>query len=312
MTAPPQAVVVLNPSAHGGTGGRRFEAVRPLIDSTLDATVVVGRADRRWQGEVAAALARGVRLFIAAGGDGTAHALLNTLIEAPHRPPLEAITLGAVGLGSSNDLLKPVRRRVGGIPVLLDACHAAPRDVIGCTRVDSTGAHRACVLVSASLGVTALANARFSASEPLAKLLRRMSTTTAIVCAAVRTVATWRNLPAMVRIDQRESARVALTSLSILKTEWLSGRLRFGHPVEGASGDFDVALAQGLGRIRVCADILALLRGCFDGRPGHTRLRARSVDVWLAGEVPLELDGEIVTATEIHFDVFPERIRLCA
>jgi diacylglycerol kinase (ATP) len=307
-----RALVVLNPSAHGGTGARRFEAVRPAIDAAFDATLVVGCADDRWRAEVATAVERGVRLFIAAGGDGTAHALLNALVELPHRPALESITLGAVGLGSSNDLLKPVRRCVGGIAVLLDAARAEPRDVIRCTHLDSTGAHQSFVLVSASLGVTASANARFSANGPLVSLLRRTSTTAAIVLATTDTVATWRNLPATVRVDHGEPARVALTSLSILKTEWLSGQLRFGHPVEPASGQFDVALAQGLGRCRLLADILALLRGRFDGRPGHIRWHARSADIWLNDEVPLELDGEIVTAHEIHFDVFPERIRLCA
>jgi diacylglycerol kinase family enzyme len=105
---------------------------------------------------------------------------------------------------------------------------------------------------------------------------------------------------------------VALSSLSVQKTQWLSGWLRFGHPIEPASGDFDLALAEGLGRARLLGDILALLLGRFDGRPGHRRWRARSLDVWLDGETPLELDGEVVGASEAHFDIFEERILLCA
>ena len=72
------------------------------------------------------------------------------------------------------------------------------------------------------------------------------------------------------------------------------------------------ALAIGLGRLRLAFDILALLRGRFDGRPGHWRALARSLDVWLEDETALELDGEIASAEEVHFDIFPERIRLCA
>ena len=305
-------MVVLNPSAHGGSGARRFEDVRPLIESSFDARIVVGRPDGEWQADVRAALVKGVRVFIAAGGDGTAHALLGMLARTPHRPALETLVLGAVGLGSSNDLHKPVRHRVDQIPVLLDTARAAPRDIVRCTYVDSSAAHEALVLVSASLGLTACANARFRQSTSTARLLRRLSTTAAIAWASARTLVSWHNLPAQLRIDEGASSRIALSSLSVLKTEWLSGRLRFGHPVGPASGDFDVALAEGLGRLRLFFDILALLRGRFDGRPGHRRQRARSLAVWLDGEAPLELDGEIFGAREVRFDMFPERIRLCA
>jgi len=68
-----------------------------------------------------------------------------------------------------------------------------------------------------------------------------------------------------------------------------------------------------LGRVRLAFDILALLRGRFDGRPGHRRALARSLDGfgWTCATA-LELDGEIVSADEVHINMFAERIRLCA
>ena len=63
--------------------------------------------------------------------------------------------------------------------------------------------------------------------------------------------------------------------------------------------------------MRLLVDILALLRGTFDGRPGHRRQRARSLHIVLDGSQPLELDGEIVAAREARFDMFCERIQLC-
>lgn len=311
MTARARALVVLNPTAHGGSAARRFAAVRPIVESCFDARIVIGRPDGAWQAEIRDALDDGVRIFVAAGGDGTAHALVNALVGAPDRPPLEALSLGAVGLGSSNDLHKPVRRLAHGIPLLLDAARARPRDLVRCAYVDTAGSHEGYVLVSASLGVTAAANARFSGRTTAARVLRRMSTPLAIAWAATRTVATWRNLAAELVIDRGAPERVALTSLSILKTEWLSGWLRFGHSVDPASGDFDVALAEGLGRARLLADVLALRRGRFDGRAGHRRCRARSLRVRLGEEAPLELDGEVVQAHETQFDLLAERIQLC-
>ncbi len=306
------ALVVLNPLAHGGRGTGLFDRVRAAIEARFDATIVAIASDQRWRAEVCAALDRGVRRFIAAGGDGTAHALVNALVEAPARPPLDEITLGAIGLGSSNDLHKPVRHRIEGIPVLLDDSRAALRDIVRCRYADGAAMHQASVLVSASLGVTAEANARFSAGSPTAQRLRRASTTAAIAGAAARTVATWRNLPARLHIDGCDVSPIALTTLGVLKTEWLSGRLHLGHPIEPASGDFDVVLVEGRSRLQLMGDILALLRGQFDGRPGHRRWRARAVDLWLDAQASLEMDGEVVRATEAHFTLHPERIRLCA
>lgn len=311
MSPRPPALVVLNPGAHGGRAAKRFALVRAVIDANFEARLVTVDPTAAWTAGLRDALRSGVRVFIAAGGDGTAHALLNALLQAPQRPRLEEVTLGAVGLGSSNDLHKPVRRSINGVPVLIDVSRAAPRDVVRCTYVDSAGPHQAFVLVSASLGITAAANARFSERATSARLLRRVSTAAAIGWAAARTLATWHNIPALVRIDGEPEERVPLASLSVLKSEWLSGRLRFGHPIDPASGDFDVALAAGGGRLRLAADILALLGGRFDGRAGHRRLRARSLHVSLETEVPLEMDGEIVTARETGFEVFAERIRLC-
>ena len=125
-------------------------------------------------------------------------------------------------------------------------------------------------------------------------------------------MATWRDLPTRLRIDGGKPESVALSSLNVLKTEWLSGRLHFGGAIAPDSGDFDVALAAARGRGGLLLDIVALLHGRFDDRPGHRRRRARMLDVRLERETVLELDGEIMTARAVHFDMYPEKIRLCA
>jgi diacylglycerol kinase (ATP) len=304
--------VVLNPLAHGGAGIRRFEAIRPEIESGLDARVVVAETGGAWDADVRTALDDGVRLFVAAGGDGTVHSLLNILIGAPRRPPLAELSLGAVGLGSSNDLHKPVRRSVQGIPVRLDVIHATPRDIVCCNYLDGTVHRTAHFLVSASVGCIAHANERFARATGVTRALRRLSSAAAITWASLCTIAAWRDLQVRLQVNGGAIERARLTSLSVLKTEWLSGRLRFGHPIDPASGDFDVALAEAGGRRRLAADVFALMFGHFDGRVGHRRFRAQSLDIFLDRESWLELDGEIARAREAHFSVFPERIRLCA
>ena len=312
MNARPRALVVLNPLAHGGTATRRFEAIRSEMHARLDPTIVVTHPDSAWHADVQAALDDGVRLFVAAGGDGTAHLLLNVLIAAPRRPPLAELALGAVGLGSSNDLHKPVQRWIKGVPIRIDGDNAAPRDVVRCEYRDDATLHTAYFLVSASLGCIACANERFARQVGAARMLRRLSAAAGIAWASICTVATWRDLPARLRVDGGAIEHIRVTSLSVLKTEWLSGPLRFGHSVDPASDDFDVALAEAGSRLRLGADVVAMMFGRFDGRVGHRRFRARSLDVFLDQASFLELDGETVDAREARFSIHTERIRLCA
>src|SRR5437016_2873987 len=92
-------LVVLNPNAHGGRARQLWHRITRPAGWTV--------VDRDYSGAVSSAVHNGERSFVAAGGDGTVNALLNAIVACENRPPLEEFTLGAVGLGSSNDFHKP-------------------------------------------------------------------------------------------------------------------------------------------------------------------------------------------------------------
>jgi diacylglycerol kinase (ATP) len=95
-----RALVVLNPVARSGRGRMRFALVQPTIDEVFEATVVETDGDGRCDAPIAAALRDGVRVIIAAGGDGTVNAVVDAIVRVRGAIPLDAIALGAVGLGS--------------------------------------------------------------------------------------------------------------------------------------------------------------------------------------------------------------------
>ena len=123
-----RALVLLNPNARRGQGRVRYAAVQPAIDELFE-TRIAETEPAGNDGAVRAALDDGIRTFIAAGGDGTVNALVDALVRLRGPIALDDLTLGAVGLGSSNDAHKPVEREIGGIPVRIDAQRATPRDV---------------------------------------------------------------------------------------------------------------------------------------------------------------------------------------
>ncbi|MBK9965602.1 MAG: hypothetical protein IPP07_12130 [Holophagales bacterium] len=303
----PFALVLRNPAAGRAGDPRALAFARREIGVRFDASEVVLDAGGEWKGAVSAALHRGVRTFVAAGGDGTVHALLAALVESCGSEPLEALTLGVAALGSSNDFVKPLRPGDSPVPLRLDAAHAAPRDLVRVRAVDALGREVTSLLaVSASAGVVAEGNALFNSARGA-----RRGTGPAIARAALRAVARHRDFPVRLRHDGRTET-VALSSLSILKSPWLSGALRYDLPVSADDGLLGVAVCAGMGKLRLLRTLAGLLFGRFRGRPGTRSFFTTFIAVSADAPFLLEVDGEVEQVVEASFDLFARRIRVCA
>ncbi|HYN43633.1 MAG TPA: diacylglycerol kinase family protein, partial [Thermoanaerobaculia bacterium] len=244
---------------------------------------------------------------IAAGGDGTVHALLAALVEIHGAEPFEELTLGVAALGSSNDFVKPLRPGDSPVPLRLDTTHAAPRDLVRLRSVDASGRELTSLLaVSASAGVVAEGNALFNAVRR-----PRRWTGPAIACAALRATGRHRDFTVRLTHDGREE-EVALSSLSVLKSPWLSGALRYDLPVAPDDGLLGVAVCAGMGRIRLLATLAGLLFGRFRNRPGTKAFLTTALRVSADTPFLLEVDGEVERVVEASFDLLAWRVRVCA
>jgi diacylglycerol kinase (ATP) len=286
-------VVVLNPAAGNGTARARFSLVRERIGPH---DLIEITSSDSWQQEVHDAASNGIRRFIAAGGDGTVHAVVNAL--ASSGGPLSAFEFGAIGLGSSNDFHKPVSNQMAGIPVRLGPPH--PRDVV---RVEENGRSQLMV-VSASLGVTADANAVFNSPGPLVRALKARFTDIAIIVTAISTIAHCQAVP--IRLDiGTESYAGEIANLSILLTPWLSGIFRYDVPIQ--PGKMTIALVPAAGRIRLLGTLARLSRHRFTGRWWTTGRLTINLDA----PRELEIDGEIALCLRPTFSVIAGGISTC-
>ena len=99
-------LVIVNSRADGGRAAARWERIRPLMLARLGPFQECVAPDReRVRLSIEDALSRGERQFVAAGGDGTVNLVMTDLVEAASPEALAEVTIGAVGLGSSNDLM---------------------------------------------------------------------------------------------------------------------------------------------------------------------------------------------------------------
>ncbi len=310
MTARPAAVVLLNPAAGGGRAPARWREVEGAVASACEARVVETDPAGEWRFTVRREIEEGTRLFIAAGGDGTVSALADELARARGWIPLEEFTLGAVGLGSSNDFHKPFSRTVDGIPLRVEPS-GERRDVcVARWEAPDGRAHTRCFVISASVGVVAEANAFFNGGDGPERWLRGRWTGAAILYAALHTIATWRNLALRVRCAGR-TARAAVTNLSVSKTPFVSGMFRYDRSVAPDDGLLAVHLCEGMSRDEAVRALADLARGRFEGRPKRRHWNSWRVAVAAPQPVAVELDGEVVLARRVAFGVLKEQLRLC-
>jgi diacylglycerol kinase (ATP) len=310
------AFVLLNPTAHGHQGYRRWQVIAPAL-AALGPQVVELDREHCWQGAVGEALGAGVSLFVAAGGDGTVGALVDALVKLRGERPLGSLLLGAVGLGSSNDFHKPYRRVIEGVPLRI-APAPSWRDICQARFTCRNGSEQLrYFIVSASLGLTAQANAFFNHDEGLCRWLKARWAAAAILYAAHSTLWRYKNLEAALSFSEGSegevrSALTHLTNLSVGKTPWLSGRFRYDTPVSPDDGLLAVNLAEGMSRRAALRTLFALSRGRFSGRVGCRHWQVKRLEVVLQAPAALELDGEVFEATRVVFKVLPERIGVCA
>ena len=304
--------VLLNEAAHHHQGRQRWTRVSRELSLGSSCRIVTLDRAGLWRKALSGALAAGERLLLAAGGDGTVGALFDALRKAQGDGVFEDVTIGAVGLGSSNDFHKPFGIVIAGVPLRINTSRVARRDVVLVRYLDASGASdERCFAVSASVGVVARANALFNEGTGALGVLKARAPSLAIVAAALTATLTARNRPFKVTSGPLDR-RLELTNLSIAKTRYLAGSLTYDTPVLPDDGRLSVNLCEGMSRWELIRTLLALQGGRFYGCPKTVSLSVPSVSVRSDQQFELELDGEVVVTSRADFRVLQHQARVCS
>lgn len=307
-------LVLINPNAGGGQALRKWRSVEPILRSvnpSFNEYILDGSVEA--ESTIAQALEDGETEFVAGGGDGTVNRILNTLLALTDKSQIQNISLGAIGLGSSNDFHKPIRqtRLIEGIPVSMDFAAAASRD-IGCITYDDGQSYKTkYFLVNASAGVTAEANKFFNSPDKILRRLKRFHVSSAILYAATKTILYYNNIHAWVLSPETGLKAVDLSNLGVVKNPHFSGSLHYPTPADYSSGRFSVHLAHGFRRLALFSLLSNLARGRFDEGEKSCSWSTNALDVFADRPFAFECDGEILTTTRAHFSVLPKHLKVC-
>jgi len=312
--APGRVRVFLNPQSHHGRGWALWRRIEGELARRLPAfTVEEIASPEELPHRVADALGRGETRLVAAGGDGTVNLLLNAIMASPVAAHREA-TMGAIGLGSSNDSHKPFRAEsfVRGVPVRIDFDRASLCDVLRLEYRDADGCTRSrFCLNNASVGITAEANAFFNSPPAWLRAIHRVSPNAACVAAALRMLLTFRGVSCQMTVANGGERAPVVANVALLKNPHVSGSFCYDIPIQRDDGRLGVAVCERLSPLEAVRMLAALRRRRFQGRPKTSSWLASAFSLSSEWPFALELDGEVVHARSVHCTVVPKAVRYC-
>lgn len=285
-------LVIVNPTAGGGRAGRDAEDLlrdRPGLD--IRRTVGPGHAVEL----VRAARARGVRRFLAVGGDGTLHEVVNGALAAGDDRPV----VGLLPLGTGNSFGRDVG--VTDIPSALAALSGDRTRPVDALRITHTmGVLWSINLVG--LGFTALAgdltNRRF-------KRLGAFGYVAAVVVEVARLGA-----PIVRYAVDGRSVDEPLVMLTLMNSRYTGGTMMMAPDASPDDGQLDVIRVGPMSRLRLLTAFPRIFAGTHVAMPEVTAERARRVDVRVDGPVPVMVDGEVVPLVLSSVEVVPAALEV--
>lgn len=304
-------VVMVNASAGNDRGLEKWSGIRKRVLDRLPShtPVLVSYTVEEGARLVHTCLEKGYNCFLGAGGDGTIHGILNFLMKYPG-PEKEAVAIGGIGLGSSNDFHKPYKDKIKNIPLRIQLSKAAQHDVGQVLYTDAAGqGQKIYFLINASLGITAEANWLFNRKDAFLSLTKSKMTSIAIAYAALRTIVSFHNMQVNIHTCGYQYQGLA-ANIAILKNPHVSGKFRYDPYINAQDAQLGLSVCENLSRFALLHTLVDLSRGKFAGKKGRISIRTQKLKISTAGPVPFETDGEVSLGQEFEFSLMPSAIHI--
>ena len=293
-------LTIVNPAAGGGHSRKMLG---PALERLRSAGLKLEIAETAAQGDATRiareAYGRGIRKFIAVGGDGTAYEIVNGLFPASEaaEPPV----LGFLPLGTGNSFLRDFTRfGVDGVMDPLVAGRTRPCDVLRVRHKEGVLHYINLLSVGFAADVNATRSRTFAgwgeAGYFLSIFLR---------------LAQLRRRPFPLRVDEESQAdRRRCLFLSFNNSKFTGGTMMIAPNAEVDDGLIEYVRWGPIGRIGLIRNLSTLYDGTHVNHPLAERRSARRIQFDLDGKVDVMVDGEALTLHLQELDVLPSALRV--
>ena len=308
-------VIIINPYAGGGKAVEKWEKIESNIYNHLGSVKVIFLNEKISMKDCVSDLLRqDHQNFIAGGGDGTVNLLLQNLLNLVAPSRLTKIKIGAIGLGSSNDFHKPFKRQniINGIPCKINFTFAEARDVGILTFIDNEEKEQKKYwLINASIGITAEANLFFNTRNSVLHYLKRTEPSCAIIYAALRTIASYRNRSMNVKIGNKKPKKINLTNMGVVKSPHFSGNFSYNTPFLTDNGFFHINICRDMHILNTLYILWSLSKNRFCGLPKTDSVYSDCLTIESDQQFAVEFDGEVIAAQKANFSIKQKMIGIC-
>jgi YegS/Rv2252/BmrU family lipid kinase len=293
LTGDASVIAILNPEAGHGKGRKLATTLAKVFrDAGMRIEVLVTPGPAEAARLAAEASDDGYATVIAAGGDGTANEIANGLIGT-------TTALGLYPLGTGNDLAHSLGypRRLRDVPAFLANARR---------RVIDVGELNGRVFVNAAgVGIDGMV------AEGVKGSSRYVGSTLGYFAGALGAIALYRAMPMRITIDgQSRNGRHLIVVAS-------NGRY-FGGGMQPApksvldDGWLDLTVAADLGKLATLGALARLYRGTHHNGTTIEAIRARTVEIALDRRAAIEIDGEVIHASEVAIKIRPGALAVLA
>lgn len=304
-------LAIINPAAGGG---RCRELVGPALTRLRSAGLEIETAETSAPGQATQiareAYGRGVRMFLAVGGDGTSFEIVNGLFPDHHaREGDEAErvpTLGFLPLGSGNSFLRDFcdpKAKDRGLEHAMQAIEARRSracDVLRLVHKNGELYYINLLSVGFAADVAMLRHRRF---QPLGHA--------GYLVAVFLRLARLKRRPFPVRVNgQVEFDCRRCLFLTFNNSKYTGGTMKIAPDAVTDDGLIEYVRWGPIGRLGLIRNLPGLYDGTHTQHPLAERQGARQVEFQLDGPVDLMVDGEVDTLHCERIEVLPSALRV--
>jgi len=289
---------IVNPAAGGGRSAKLAgPALARLREAGLHIDVIASTAAGHATQLAKEAFDQGYRQFIAVGGDGTAHEIVNGVFAAGASQ--RRISLGFLPLGTGNSFLRDFTK--DGAETSLKAILEGRKrsvDLVKLTHSDGVTYSLNLLSIGFTADVGALTNRRFKPLGHLGYLLG------VFVC-----VAQLNRRPFALRCDDDKDwdERHSLF-LTFNNSKFTGGTMMIAPNADPSDGFIEFVRWGPIGRLGLIRMLPKLYDGTHIQHPLASRRAVRHVDFNIPTPVDVMIDGEIVSLTCKSLDILPSAL----
>ena len=244
----------------------------------------------------------GAALVVAVGGDGTLNEVVNGLVRAGTAAELATIPLGT-GMdfgrtyGISSRFEDAVRVAATGVPRTIDVGRVSFREWNG-----SEGDR-----YFANVGSVGMSAAVAQRANGISKALGGKAT---FFYALTRVFFEWTNTNVTVQLDDGTRRGGRMHDVIVANGQWHGGAMWLAPGARPDDSLFDVVLIGDVTKRDFITTAPKIYKGTYLGHPKVELLHSRAVTVDAPERLPIELDGEQVGTTPVHFEILPAALRV--